>query len=262
MIFDTNTRPDLKLMAVMAAASSDAYDEDSQCDAELAEAGLTGIAHVDQPAAHAVLADMIWNGAPVQIVDTRGTEFTQAIRATRESLSARLEAIKSCYANVDQTKAPFPTGGYVPRGYFEGARTIFDALRPKLALNRPVIFTGHSQGAVCGLLEAALAKFAGFDASFYVFAPPKPGDDDFAASIADVPGFAFERWRDFATTHDVFTGWTVKPRPYWWLHDGTMTLTTGRPGINESVEDHDDQKYKADTAAFAEKGWPSEGEQQ
>jgi hypothetical protein len=259
MTFDVNTRPDLGLAALLAAASSAAYLEDGDCDVELAKLGFTVLAHVDQPAAHAVLASFYWGTDAFAAVITRGTEFTQAVRTTRESLAARIEAIKSCFRNVDQAQAPFPSGGYAVRGYLVGARDIFGALRPKLALARPatrILYAGHSQGGVCSIQLAGLAAWCGYDASFYAIAPPKPGDADFAAAIADVPGWSIERDHDFAPTHDVFTGWTVKPRPLWWAQSAELTIgpTAGRPGINESVSDHDDALYRDNLAAIAAKG--------
>lgn len=131
--------------------------------------------------------------------------------------------------------------GQVHEGYADEVDKLWDAVRPKLARLPGWCAVGHSLGGVMATLCAAraeVAEDAPEAAAIFSFGSPKPGDNDFAASVL-TPHFRYVNRRDFAPRCPPLPGRA---------HIGPP-LAVDSGGWTGPLRDHDIDRYAAAVAA-------------
>jgi predicted lipase len=95
--------------------------------------------------------------------------------------------------NFATALSPWPSGGYVHRGFKMLLMEAWDAIEHQLKhLSTPVYYTGHSLGGALAVLAASLRK----PAAVYTFGSPRMGNSEFVNSTRGIDIYRVVNPRD------------------------------------------------------------------
>lgn len=213
---------DIATLLTMAKASAAAYETDpAKFYAAMSAIDMTVIQAITSPECQ--MFSVSWKGKPGLVI--RGTQVVSHL------------SLPEIFDDLDTTamRAGF---GFVMRGAFAPLEKLIPQVQTK-----PSFITGHSLGGQ----RAHLASFFFPLAQVFSFGAPKAGDSRFWA--ANTVPTRVVREHDFAPCWP-FERFEQPHDPMLWLHEGKLSSTISRPGLNLSVEDHDVDKYVADLSTL------------
>lgn len=131
---------------------------------------------------------------------------TQSEWDIRSSPRATWESVRDWLRNLTfrlTTDEQYGLQGQQHRGFLGELQRVSPMLCAELESRRvmfgdkPLILTGHSQGGAIAAIATAALPLVGFPvAETYTFAAPRPGDREFAESLADATIWRFEAGND------------------------------------------------------------------
>lgn len=204
--------------------------------------------------------------------DDEPTSYAGVLRYTDSTVLAfqgtitakSIQSVKDWLQNVRVKKVKaMKLPGLVHEGFVGQLQLIWKKIKAELAkgFTAPLYVTGHSQGAAVAALATKALELADIDvAETYTFAAPRPGDANFAASVA-TPVYRFEygddivphvpfHHLDLGSFQDKINNQILSKVPA--LADLVATAADGYVGVGPLYYRRPDTKLQEDLDADAE----------
>lgn len=236
--------PDFVRACLMARLSAAAYLTDlNALSLACANAGLEYVALVTWPGFQALIAR---EPGKSNVIVFRGTPVTCG-RGDR--LSDRLnDAIEALEIDAGLSHVNAPGGGKILAGVWRALMRYWPQIEAHIDLNLPIVFTGHSLGAVFALAAPEMLSEI-FGIEVWAFAPFQFADAAFHERVyapARRARFVWGAENDFAPGHDHADPVTTLSGPiFHLLADGGVETVTTWPIYRESIADHAVENYVA-----------------
>lgn len=231
---------DWKKALLCAKLSSIIYDTNTEVMSDqVTPLGCEFVGAVQSPGFQAMVVTI----GGEQIVAWRGTPVTCA--------RDLVDAIVALGYDLGLEHTNLPGGSKVLSGPYRTCLANWLRISRLLDLSKPITFTGHSLGAVCALISAALIDR---DLSVIVFAPFQTANSVFwqATFGGRNPPVIIGRSCDFALGWNHLDAITCHASAIYHITGHIYRIVTSWPFFDDSVPDHSIDLYIQDVGYFAD----------